>query len=96
MPETPTYYERTWNDLPQFCCLLCGYDAWSLTQLEIHMGFLHTGLPLIKEDEALLGTHDLALHSGTDAFPPVQEAEGLPAQTLTEASPDASVQAEGI
>jgi hypothetical protein len=47
MPDEPTYYERTWSDIPQFCCLVCGYDAWSLTQLETHMGVVHDGLALV-------------------------------------------------
>jgi hypothetical protein len=48
MPGDPTYIERPWSDVPQYVCLLCGYDAWSLTQLEVHMGFLHEGVALIK------------------------------------------------
>jgi hypothetical protein len=45
--DEPTYYARSWADIPQYCCAVCGADAWSLAQLEIHMGVVHEGLPLV-------------------------------------------------
>jgi hypothetical protein len=47
MPNEPTYYARSWADIPQYCCAVCGCDAWSLAQLETHMSVVHEGLPLV-------------------------------------------------
>lgn len=43
MAEDPTYQVGSWNDLPQYVCLRCGYDAFSLTQLEVHITMIHDG-----------------------------------------------------
>jgi hypothetical protein len=47
IPDEPTYYARSWSDVPQYCCGLCGCDAWSLAQLEMHMAVAHNGAPLV-------------------------------------------------